>query len=175
MAETQTGKLPKLGSRISQAAEKQGSTSSTLRCQWCSVDLPPGETICPTCGSAGIDTEMVVPDSELTASPQQKPVAPKNDDELVEWWNDAEEEPYINSAADEESQTPIILGLVGTAAVCVVFGAFVAPMLLASAFENSLGVTVENPNDLRPLGAILGLLTGAFIGAIGMWVAAPRR
>ncbi|MEZ4520843.1 MAG: hypothetical protein R3A46_04215 [Thermomicrobiales bacterium] len=179
MADTQTGRLPKLGARLNQAAAERGTTSGNgrvLRCQWCSVDLPPGVTVCPTCGSSGIDGAMIVPGAGQISTAKQPSIAPKSDEELVEWWNEADEDStYKNSSADEQDQLPVILGLVGTAIVCVALGAFVAPMLLASAFESSLGVTVDNPNDLRPLGAILGLLTGAFIGAIGMWVTAPRR
>ncbi len=176
MAQTQTGKLRKLGIRTNPAAEQTSSTASkTLRCQWCMVDLEPGVNVCPTCGSPGIDTAMVVPGSERAKDPNQLDVVAQSEGELDEWWNDPEEEIYRNSSADEPDRTAVIVGLLGTAVICVILGVIAAPILLADLFESSLGVTVDNPNDLRPLGGILGLLTGAFIGAIGMWVTAPRR
>jgi hypothetical protein len=173
-----TGRLPKLGERLNRAARSSaGEGAGTLTCQWCSVNLPAGETICPTCGSPGVaDTSMVVPD--LIEAPLQDAVTVqhKDDSELVEWWKeDAEPETYKNSASQNDDPMPVILGLAGTAVVCIVLGILVAPILLASLFESSLGITVENSNDLRPLGGVLGLLMGAFIGAVGMWVAAPRR
>jgi hypothetical protein len=175
MAEAQTGRLPKLGAKINAAAQERGaSATSAYRCQWCMVDLQPGVEVCPTCGSAGIDNSMVVPGSEPTVNHDQS-AAPRTEVELDEWWNDESEPTYRNSAATTRDQTPVIIGLIGTAVICIAIGVVVAPIVLANAFESSLGVTVENSNDLRPLGGILGLLVGAFIGAIGMWVTAPRR
>lgn len=175
-----TGRRPKLGERLIQAATaRTGEGASTLSCQWCSVSLPAGETICPTCGSPGVaDNSMVVPD--LTEAPGQDAVDVQHmdDDALVEWWKEDGEgatETYKNSASEAGDPLPMILGLLGTGVICVVLGVLVAPVLLVSWFENSLGVTVENANDLRPLGGVLGLLAAVFIGAIGMWVAAPRR
>ena len=176
MAETQTGKLPKLGERLETAVvEQSDNPGSVLSCQWCSVDLAPGETVCPTCGSPGVDGTMVVPDAPAV-KPRPTSEAPSaSGEELEEWWNDDVDNEYRNSAADEKDMMPVILGLIGTGIVCVILGVLVAPSVLASAFENSLGIKVENANDLRPLGGILGLITGAFIGAMGMWVTAPRR
>jgi hypothetical protein len=180
MADIQTGKLPKLGERLNHVESRQATGTPTLTCQWCSVALQPGVTICPTCGSAGVpDTSMVVPDVPTEGDDSLQPalaVEQRGDAELTEWWNEGEESGvYRNSAEEGNDPLPVILGLIGTALVCVLLGILVAPMLLASVFENSLGVTVENNNDLRPLGGVLGLLTGAFIGAIGIWVATPRR
>jgi len=177
MADTQTGKLPELGARRREAAaERSATTSETLRCQWCMVDLPAGATVCPNCGSAGIDPSMTAPDTAPPVSEAELLVEPQPEDELVEWWNDADEATtYKSTSSEPQSQMPVILGLLGTAAVCVILGVVVAPIALASVFESSLGVTIENHNDLRPLGGIIGLLVGAFIGAIGMWIAAPRR
>jgi hypothetical protein len=181
MADIQTGKLPKLGERLDRAVDsQQAAGASTLTCQWCSVALQPGVTICPTCGSAGVpDASMVVPDIPLEIDePAQLSLAvePASDPELPEWWNEGEETGvYRNTAEEGHDPLPVILGLVGTGVVCILLGVLVAPTLLASVFENSLGVTVENNNDLRPLGGVLGLLTAAFIGALGIWVAGPRR
>lgn len=181
MADIHQGKLTKLGERLNQAAQdRQAAAAQPLTCQWCSVALPPGTTICPTCGSTGIPNEsMVVPDvAEPDADPLQDAIGilrPEGE-ELTEWWNaDGEIEPYRNSAQQEGDMMPVILGLLGTGVVCVLLGVLVAPTLLASVFENSLGVTVKDNNDLRPLGGVLGLLTGAFISAIGLLIAAPRR
>lgn len=179
MADTQTGKLPQLGDRLTRATQaRESATTATLTCQWCSVTLSPGVTTCPTCGSTGVpDNSMIIPDiPELHVDSQQDPltVAQKGEGELTEWWND-ETPAYRNSAEEEGSSMPVIVGLLGTGVVCVLLGLFVAPTLLASAFESSLGVTVDSTSDLRPLGGVLGLLTGAFIGAIGLWIAAPRR
>lgn len=176
MADTQTGKLPKLGMRTSKAAEQNNTgAGKSYRCQWCMVDLDAGVDVCPTCGSPGVDTSMVVPGAERIKDPNQLDVATQTESELEEWWNDPEEETYRNTATEAPDQTAVIVGLLGTAIICIAIGVFVAPIILADAFESSLGVTVDNPNDLRPLGGILGLLVGAFIGAIGMWVTAPRR
>ena len=177
MAETQTGKLQTLGAHMAATDEKRDAgTKASFRCQWCMVDLDADVEVCPTCGSHGIDTSMVVPDSAPAINPDQIAVAPKTEAGLDEWWNEGDEEStYRNSAAEDRDQAPIIIGLVGTVVVCILLGVLVAPSLLASTFESSLGVTVENSNDLRPLGGILGLLIGAFIAAIGMWVTAPRR
>jgi hypothetical protein len=177
MAETQTGRLPKLGARINAAAEQRNPGSKTsFRCQWCMVDLDAGVEVCPTCGSPGINALMVVPGAAAAIKPDEVALAPTPETELKEWWNEGDEEStYRNSAAEERDLTPIIIGLLGTVVVCILIGILVAPMALASVFESSLGVTVENSNDLRPLGGILGLLVGAFIGAIGMWVTTPRR
>jgi hypothetical protein len=173
-----TGRLPKLGERLSQAPRPGvGANTATLTCQWCSVSLPPGETICPTCGSPGVgDDSMVVPDLAEMRVPDTVTVQHKGEDELVEWWKeDGEPETYKNSASRNDDPLPVILGIAGTVVVCIILGIVAAPILLSSLFENSLGVTVENSNDLRPLGGVLGLLMGAFIGAIGMWIAGPRR
>lgn len=181
MAEIQHGKLTKLGERLNQAAvARQAAASQTLTCQWCSVTLPAGTTTCPTCGSTGVpDKSMVISDvPELSdESPGTALAIPSNGQvELKEWWNeDGEIEPYRNSAQEQGDMMPVILGLLGTAVVCVLLGVLVAPPLLASAFEKNLGVTVDSTSDLRPLGGVLGLLTGAFISAIGLWIAAPRR
>ncbi|CAN5559876.1 hypothetical protein BH23CHL2_BH23CHL2_24560 [soil metagenome] len=179
MAETETDNLQPQAARPERAMDGQSaSTPETLRCQWCMNDLPAGETVCPSCGSPGVDRSTTVPDEEVATAVEHVSIEQMSDDELVEWWNDAdveEENTYKNSAEGAEDQMPVILGLIGTAIVCVVLGIVVAPIALASVFENSLGVTVENSNDLRPLGGILGLLIGAFIGAIGMWITAPRR
>lgn len=105
-----------------------------------------------------------------------EPQAAEPEEELVEWWNeDAAGQDRIHAGAEDGEMMPMILGLAGTGIVCVLLGAFVAPILLASVFENSLGVAVEDSADLRPLGAILGLLVAAFVGAIGVWITAPRR
>jgi len=176
MAEAQTGRLPKLGARLNQAAAQQTAGSgSAFRCQWCMVDLEPGVNVCPTCGSPGVDTKMVVPGAEVTINPDQVAVAPKPEAALEEWWNDDEEQVYRNTAATDQSQAPVFVGVFGTVVICIVAGIIAGPLVLADAFESSLGVTVENANDLRPLGGLLGFLLGAFIGAIALWVTAPRR
>jgi hypothetical protein len=172
----ETGKLPKLGARSKETVEQRDTGSTkTYRCQWCMVDLEAGVEICPTCGSPGVDTSMIVPGAEPAANPNQVAVASKVDSELEEWWNDDEERIYRNSASVDQDRTAVIIGLLSTVVICIAIGVFVAPILLTSVFESSLGVTVENSNDLRPLGGVLGLLTGAFIGAIGIWVTTPRR
>lgn len=176
MAETQTSKLPGLGTRSNEPAERpDAGPKSSYRCQWCMVDLQPGVEVCPTCGSRGIDTSMVVPGAEPATSNSDPAVVAVGDGELDEWWNDDGEEEYRNSASVDEDRTPVIIGLFGTVIVCIIVGVIIAPMFLTSVFESSLGVTVEDPNDLRPLGGVLGMLVGAFIGTIGMWVTAPRR
>ncbi len=119
---------------------------------------------------------MVVPGATAAINPDKIALIATPETELEEWWKDDDEEStYRNSATDERDLTPVIIGLLGTVVVCILIGILIAPMALASVFESSLGVTVENSNDLRPLGGILGLLVGAFIGAIGMWVTTPRR
>jgi hypothetical protein len=175
MADTRTGGLPKLGERLNKVAAEHGATR--LTCQWCSVSLPPGETICATCGSAGIpDTSMIVPDIVEAPVAPSIDVNPQGEQELVEWWKDVDEvNTYTNSDDEPHDPLPMIIGLVGTGVICILLGVLVAPSVLASAFESSLGVTVDSTSDLRPLGGVLGLLLAAFIGAIAVFVTAPRR
>ncbi len=171
MADTRTGRLPETG-----RLQKTAASSGVLTCQWCSVDLQPGVTICPTCGSPGVpDSAMVVPDPIGVVEADKLDLDVQSEDELVEWWKEeGETSVYENSAADLDNPLPMILGLVGGGVFCVLLGIFIVPPLLSSLFENNFGIIVEDPNDLRPLGGVLGLLVAAFIGAIAMWAAKPR-
>ena len=175
MAETSTDQLRAPAARSSGADERNLHAPEVLRCQWCSVDLEPGVKVCPSCGSAGIDPSMTISDILEESSPEPEVVEAKPKEELEEWWKDDEEEVYENSAATNDDRTPVIIGLVVTAIICTLIGMFLAPPLIASVFESNLGVTVESTSDLRPLGGILGFLVGAFIGAIGIMVTAPRN
>lgn len=150
-----------------------------LRCQWCSVQLPAGTTICPTCGSPGIpDQDVPLPEAEPETisgvDVEQKP-----EEELVEFWNDEPAGSTTSSrqstAAEPEDQLVIFLGLAGAVVFCVVVGVLLAPPLLTPVMENITGTPVENPGDLRPVGGVVGFLVGLFIATIGLWVSNPAR
>lgn len=63
----------------------------------------------------------------------------------------------------------LILILAGAALVCALAGVLASP-LLAPLLERVTGVEVKNTADLRPMGGVLGLLFGLFIGAMAAWV-----
>lgn len=120
---------------------------------------------------------MVVPGVTETPSASEVNVEEIAADELVEWWNDeaeVERQTYRNSAQRSDDPLPVILGLVGAGVFCIVAGVIAMPFT-APVIERNIGVVIENPNDLRPIGGIIGLLIGLFIGAIGMWVSAPGK
>ena len=150
----------------------------TLTCQWCSVALPAGETVCPTCGSSAVpDESMIVPGGDDPLSISEVAVDDLGGEELVEWWNEpaeVERQTYRNSARQADDPLPVIAMLVGAGLFCVVAGVIGVPFL-APVIEENIGIVIENPADLRPIGAILGLLVGLFIGTIGMWISAPGK
>lgn len=164
-------------------ATPAGAGTALLSCQWCSVQLAPGVSICPTCGSPGVpNADLRVPGSERLQE-EVPAVQLKAPDELVEWWRDDEADAdgaprgnvYRNSSAARDSDPLMtVAALGGAVVVCVALGILAAP-LLAPLMENITGVEVENVNDLRPMGGIVGLLTGLFVGAILSWVVQPRR
>lgn len=187
-----------LRERISASQPSHESTSSTLpgvgaasttgnggelNCQWCAVQLAQGVTICPTCGSPGLpDAALSVPGGDrLRDEPFE--VRQKAPEELIEWWRDEAEESsrsasggsvYRNSGVAQETDPLVtVAALGGAVVVCVALGILAAP-LLAPLMESITGVEVENVNDLRPMGGIIGLLTGLFVGAILSWVVQPR-
>lgn len=148
-----------------------------LRCQWCSVQLAPGTTICPTCGSPGIpDPDMVMPEAEPETisgvDVEQKP-----EEELVEFWHDepAGHTGNRRKAAEPEDQIGVYLGLVGVVVFCIIVGVVVAPTLLSPLMENITGSEVENPGNLRSVGGFVGFLIGLFIATIGLWVSQPGK
>ena len=81
---------------------------------------------------------------------------------------------YLSQAKRSDDPMPVILGLVGAGVFCIVAGLIAMPYT-APLIERNIGVVIDNPNDLRPIGGIIGLLVGLFIGAIGMWVSAPGK
>lgn len=163
------------------------SGRQSLRCQWCSVPLATGVTICPTCGSAGIPdpgmTGAGLTEPEISeADPVRDAVAANGvaggEVELVEWWRnetpagDLTEEPRqtLDFAAVERRRMQSMIAIGGAVVVCVALGWLIGPSLLEGPFERLTGTTVENPDDLRTMGTIGGLIVGMFVGATSGWV-----
>ena len=147
-----------------------GIDAGALRCQWCSVTLSPGITICPTCGSAGIaDPLMTVPDAE----PAPEPVSPQPI-ELVEWWreDEADGKParvQMSFVEAERRRQQTIVFIAVAVLACAITGWLAGP-LLAGAMESLTGTPVENTSDLRPTGGFLGTMIGFMVGAAGGWL-----
>lgn len=117
---------------------------------------------------------MTAPGIEiLEPLPAKDPVKPP--EELDEWWLDDESasqpaaRPRSSVALDEDRLLKTAGVLIGTAVVCAFMGWLAGP-LLAPAMENTTGSPVENTNDLRPMGSIIGFLFGLFIGAFAGWI-----
>lgn len=153
------------------------SAGSGLRCQWCSVALPAGETVCPTCNSPGVpDPNLTAPGIEiLEPATSAEPV--KLPEELDEWWLEDEAAgrpvPKAQSsvAVDEDRLIKTVAILIGTAVACAFVGWLAGPPLLAPVMENITGSPVEDMNDLRPMGSIFGFVSGIFLGACIGWAA----
>lgn len=161
----------------------------SLRCQWCSVPLATGVTICPTCGSPGI------PDPRLTApgltdtiepTPAQNPDTGTRADATsanttgnppLLWPEDISPsevaEAPLNSIdfdAVERRRMLSMLFIGGGVLFCALLGWLIGPTLLQGPFESLTGSPVENPDDLRTMGTISGLMIGMCIGATAGWV-----
>jgi hypothetical protein len=176
-----------LGDRLGTAQPTGDAPAETdseqLTCQWCAVQLAPGVSVCPTCGSPGVaNADLHLPGDERLR--EETPVVqPKAPDELVEWWRDDELDAdgaaggsvYRNSASAQESDPLMTVAWMAVAVVvCVALGILAAP-LLAPLMESITGVEVEDVDDLRPMGGIIGLLVGLCVGAMLGWVVQPRR
>ena len=145
------------------------------RCQWCSVSLPVGTTVCLTCNSPGVpDPALTVPGIEiLEPTPAVETAKPPG--ELDEWWLDDQPasqpgtRPRSSAALDEDRLLKTAAILIGTAAICA-FAGWLAGPLLAPAMESITGSPVQDTGDLRPMGSILGFLSGLFLGAGIGWI-----
>jgi len=158
-----------------------GARTGDLTCQWCSVSLPAGETRCPTCGSPG------VPDPSLHAAgieilePEVAPEPVQTKEELPEWWLDEDEVKHqqqraaVSTGAGEDRMLKTAAVLIGTAAVFTLLGWLIGPLFLSPLMERITGTPVERAADLRPMGGIIGLLTGLFLGASYGWIAGASR
>jgi hypothetical protein len=167
----------------------QGTTEAgALRCQWCSVPLQPGVTICPTCGSPGIPDprlsagtmeDLDISDARPTVAPVTNDAVAVDERDLVEWWKhetlNAEplDEPQqaLPSFEDvERRRTQSLVFICSAVVVCGMLGWLIGPSLLVGPFEGLTGTTVKNLSDLRGMGTIGGVLLGLFIGSTGGWV-----
>jgi hypothetical protein len=117
---------------------------------------------------------MTVPGSEiLEPTPAVDVVKPP--EELDEWWLDDESvalpitRPPSSAALDEDRVLKTAAILIGTAVICA-FAGWLAGPLLAPAMEGITGSPVQDTSDLRPMGSILGFLSGLFIGACIGWI-----
>ena len=143
--------------------------------------LPAGETRCPTCGSPGVpDPTLHAPGIELLEpEAETAPIEPK--DELHEWWLDDDEVQHqqqraaISHSAPEDRVLRSAVILIGMGAFFAFLGWLVGPLFLSPLMENITGTPVESASDLRPMGGILGLLTGLFFGASYGWIANAER
>jgi len=159
----------------------------SLRCQWCSVPLEAGISICPTCGSPGIpDPRMTVPSVTVLEPTPPDPIrealsggiASVDEAELVEWWNEEKPDDVIGAAPIttvdfeeiERRRMQSIIFMVGSVFVFALLGWLIGPTLLVGPFEGLTGTTVEDPSDLRGMGTMGGLIAGMFVGATGGWV-----
>jgi len=157
------------------------SAGHDLTCQWCSVRLPAGETRCPTCGSPGIpDPTLTAPGIEILEPIEvAEPVKPP--EELEEWWLEDEQSgtgtlPIVRSPETFEDRLLKTVGLLaGCGAVFAFIGWLIGPVFLAPAMESITGTPVENPGDLRTMGATAGLLIGLFFGASIGWIFQGER
>jgi hypothetical protein len=166
------------------ASEHQTSDTQPLRCQWCSVPLAAGVTICPTCGSAGVadpqmsvagltdldDLEQAAWSAPVTVEHESSPIAAG---ELVEWWNDGESvaaSAGLDLMAVERRRTQSLIFIGGSVILCALLGWLIGPSLLVGPFERVTGTNVEHLSDLRTMGTIGGFIMGMFIGACGGWV-----
>lgn len=164
--------------------------AAELRCQWCSVALTPGSSVCPTCGSTGVpdpqheDAErealtafLLGEDIPVPAKPQALPqdvIAPWRDDALAEPVASARvtrRKMSVEEAESRQKRTLVFAAI--SALVCIAIGWLAGP-LLAGFIESFTGTPVEDTGDLRPMGAMLGMIGGLFIGGVGgivIWAA----
>lgn len=173
--------------RVSASESTRNSSSRVvlstgdLTCQWCSVRLLAGETRCPTCGSPGIPDPNLHPPGVAMLEAETVPDIVEPKEELTEWWLDEDEVQHqqlraaLSPAAVEDRLFRTAGVLIGTAVVFTFLGWLVGPMFLSPLMENITGSPVEHASDLRPMGGILGLLTGLFFGASYGWIAGAER
>lgn len=159
---------------------EDSESTDRLTCQWCSVQLPEGKAICPTCGSPGVpDPALSAPGVEIL-EPEIKPEPVQPKEELDEWWlaDDVQAtaaRPATGGDLFEDRLLKTVGILAGAGAVCAFIGWLLGPIFLAPLMESITGSPVENINDLRPMGTVMGLLTGLFFGAGIGWVVQPER
>lgn len=152
-----------------------GPAGERLNCQWCFKQLEPGVTICPTCGSPGVpDESLTMPAGGESDELSKLEVTEKSPEEIAAVMEEEGGSVYRNSSANAPDPAVTFLAVGGAVLISVVMGVIAAP-LLETPFENTLGVVVDNPADLRPLGGVIGMLVGMFLGAIAMWVTNPRN
>jgi hypothetical protein len=163
------------------------SAASMLRCQWCFVALPVGATTCPACGSAGVpDPRMQVPGADdapvVPVDPLAAPTVPEGVTKLDEWWNEAVEtgdqparKPRLTYEDVEQRRMQTLAFIAFSVVLCAVIGWLAGPLVLQGPMEALSGTEVADPNDLRGMGAFLGLLAGFLVGATGGWVVWSSR
>ena len=161
-------------------AASQPQVAEALRCQWCSVPLDPGVTVCPRCGSAGVPDPVATAQAQALAEAEaarRAPASPAEDAppaELKEWWKDEIAEAtssrrQLTYDEVERRRNQTLLFIAGAVIVCAFLGWLAGP-LLRPAMENLTGTPVEDTGDLRPTGLFLGVLFGFLVGATGGWV-----
>lgn len=155
-----------------QAATRTGTTGDRA-CQWCATILPAGETRCPACGSPGIpDPTMQVPGAEEVAPatmPDHEPDPLLPDPEV---WDTPEPLPRSDTGTNALN-TIMVLAACGF--VFALIGAAIGPYFISPVIESITGAPVEQASDVRPMGAIVGLIIGLFAGATWGWIAAADR
>lgn len=157
------------------AAHVESAAEPGLRCQWCSVPLTSGVTICPTCGSPGVpDPRFTKPEPERDASAlllegvvDTSVIAPWRDDGLPSLDDPSPAtRKQLTFQEVESRQLRTIMFAAASVLVCAFLGWLAGP-LLSGVIESFTGTPVENTGDLRPMGAFFGLLTGFLISGIG--------
>ncbi|HUG14478.1 MAG TPA: hypothetical protein VMM78_05595 [Thermomicrobiales bacterium] len=154
-----------------------GPPREMLRCQWCSVPLKPGVTLCPTCGSPGVpDPVFSTPEPEPAPAVDALSVTVFDETSVIAPWRDDEslvvdapvtgsrKQLTVQEAENRQMQT-IKLAVIAVL-VCGFLGWLAGP-LLAGVIESFTGTPVEDSGDLRPMGGFFGMLTGLLVGGIG--------
>jgi hypothetical protein len=152
------------------------SSPAVMRCQWCSVPLKPGVVLCPTCGSPGIpDPRLSAPEPEpldvqmVSSVMESDIIAPwrSDDDVAISTASSSGSRAQMTFQEAERRQVRSIVFVAGSVLVCAVLGWLAGPLFLTGVIESFTGTPVENPDDLRPMGAFFGLTSGFLIGGIG--------
>lgn len=117
---------------------------------------------------------MQVPGAEelVTAPPPAEEPTPESILLEPETWDTPEPLPRQNTG--DQTLTTIAV-LAGCGIVFAFIGAIVGPYFISPLIESITGAPVERAADVRPMGIIVGLITGLFVGATWGWIAAADR
>ncbi len=117
---------------------------------------------------------MQVPDAEqvITAPLTTEGLVPEHILLDPEEW--AAPVPPPSTDTSDQILTTIAV-LAGCGIVFAMLGALISPYFISPLIENVTGSPVERAADVRPMGAIAGLIAGLFAGATWGWISAADR